>query len=103
MSDREIDSNAIESISADDLKQELIPLLDAKERNQIIENFLKDELEMPGYQAKLVTKIIVPSIEKLIGGSVSRGFKKTHDALRDRFDGYDRMDQREHLNRKLRL
>ncbi len=91
MSEQGIDSNAIESISADDLKRELTPLLDAKERNQIIETFLKDELDLPGYQAKFVTKIIVPSLEKLIGGAVSRGFKNTHDALRGRFDGYDKV------------
>ena len=34
---------------------------------------------------------IVPSMEKLIGGVVSCGFKNTHDTLRGRFEDYDKM------------
>ncbi|MBI4774199.1 MAG: tetratricopeptide repeat protein [Deltaproteobacteria bacterium] len=90
MSEERTGHNTVESISADDLKQVLGPLLDAKERNRIIETFLKDELELPGYQAKFVAKILVPSLEKLIGATVSRHFINIHDALRRRFDGYDR-------------
>ena len=65
MSDQGTDNHAIESVSTDGLKQLLGPILDAEERNRIIESFLKDELELPGYQAKFVAKILVPSLNKL--------------------------------------
>ncbi len=84
-------NNTIESFLDENLKNTLPSLLGAKERHQIIEAFLKDELELPGYQAKLVTQIIVPSLEKLLGGTVSRSFNNMNDALRGRFEGYDRM------------
>jgi tetratricopeptide (TPR) repeat protein len=79
--------------STEDLEKQLLPLLKAKERHKIIETFLKDELELPGYQAKLAAKIILPSLEKLFGKAVAGHLENAHKALSKRFDKYDSVAQ----------
>ena len=89
----DMEAEVVELIPASERQEALKFLWDSKERDQLIEAFLREEMGLEGYQAKLVAKILIPTLGKLAGGTAKRSAKHLHQSLEAYSSKYEKIAQ----------
>ncbi|KIX13066.1 tetratricopeptide repeat protein [Dethiosulfatarculus sandiegensis] len=89
----DMEAEVVELIPESERQEALKFLWDSKERDQLIEAFLREEMGLEGYKAKLVAKILIPSLGKLVGGVAKRSAKHLHQSLEAYSSKYEKIAQ----------
>jgi Tetratricopeptide repeat len=77
----------------DKQKQTVLAFLDDKDRSLLLEDWLA-EWGISSFKAKLVVKLLLPALQKSLGGVAERGLERLHYTLLEHFGFYDNLSGR---------
>lgn len=74
-------------------RQTVLAFLDDEDRVPLLETWL-EEWGISSFKAKVVVKLLVPALQKLLGGVAERGLDRLNETLRQHFGFYDHLSIR---------
>lgn len=74
-------------------KKTVLAFLNDKERSKFLERWLA-EWGISSFKAKVVVRVLVPALQKFLGGVAERGLDRVHETLSRHFNFYDDLSGR---------